>query len=160
MTREWQPGDVAMVTYRVGECIEKNVCAKTDKGWDCLAPGVGFLMHGDVYEARPLAVIDPEDAEQVERLADCWRSVGSAEVDDNPLSLIGLRLREALRQFADPKPPKPDEPTGLGAVVRDADGDLWVRRSDVHFICPKNPNEALTWAEVEAVEVLSEGWSE
>ena len=101
---------------------------------------------------RPLVVIDPEDREQVRRLLKLL-------VANKWVPGASHGLRDALREFADPKVPKPDEPLGLGAVVRDRDGDVWVRRDEVHFVCPKNLNEALTWGEVEAVEVLAEGWS-
>lgn len=167
MSREWQPGDVAMVTYRLGECTETNLCAKTDKGWDCLAPGVGFLMHGDVYEARPLVVIDPEDAKQVERLAQLVPDCGDPVNHCDPKQCLSLgcwtdRVQQALREFANPKSPKPDEPTGLGAVVRDAAGEVWVRADGGNHLpwTAGTTDGASRWSgyeRLDVVEVLSEG---
>jgi hypothetical protein len=77
---------------------------------------------GDRYpvagDYRPVVVIDPEDREQVERLCSGLLDIhwyGNADA-----------MQVALRKFANPTPPKPDEPTGLGAVVEDADGIRWV----------------------------------
>jgi hypothetical protein len=59
---------------------------------------------------------------------------------------------------AQTKPPKPAEPTGLGAVVEDAAGQQWVRIT--------NPNQTpwmrggsfpRQWRHIDAVKVLSEG---
>jgi hypothetical protein len=36
-------------------------------------------------------------------------------------------MQAALREFANPRDPKPDEPQGLGAVVQREDGIRWVR---------------------------------
>jgi hypothetical protein len=72
------------------------------------------------------AVIDPEDAEQVKRLDDLLTRF----LDGNEVPAYegteGV-MKAALREYANPKPPKPDEPTGLGAVVEDNEGTLWVR---------------------------------
>ena len=58
------------------------------------------------------------------------------------------------------KPPKPEEPTGLGAVVEDAEGQRWVRAFH-------HPHETHRWQNrlsgrrtydgIDAVRVLSEG---
>jgi hypothetical protein len=154
--REWKPGDVAMVTYRLGQCTESNVCAKTDKGWDCLAPGVGFLLHGDVIEVRPLVVIDPEDHDQVERLRSSLESMSFS------LWACGAAtcLTTALREFANPTPPKPDEPTGLGAVVEDAEGRRWLRFDANTGGWPwihDGPLDSRKYDAITAVRVLSDG---
>lgn len=57
-------------------------------------PTLGQVADSRVTEARPLVVIDPEDREQVERLWDAIMGVAG----------IG-EMQEALREFADPKPP-------------------------------------------------------
>jgi hypothetical protein len=70
-------------------------------------------------------------------------------------------------EFAVPKPPKPEEPTGLGAVVEDDRGVRWVRtepkngmtnpwQATLHVAEPDEVR-SLRWAEVVAVKVLSEG---
>src|SRR5690348_2045025 len=75
--------------------------------------------------ARPLAVIDPGDREAVRRVLKLFGQQFTAwtpELDSNV-----TKLQAALREFANPTPPKPEEPTGLGAVVEDRDGIRWVR---------------------------------
>ena len=73
-------------------------------------------------DCKPVVVIDPEDRDAVARLYDLYASAPSD---------VGLRghefLAHALREFANPKSPKPEEPTGLGAVVEAADGRRWCR---------------------------------
>ncbi|WP_418060771.1 hypothetical protein [Pimelobacter simplex] len=119
--REWQPGDVARVTYygvdqialvrprskALGERLE---FAYVSRGYD-------MVDDADISgSARPLVVIDPEDREQVERLAAAfvdvyWRSEG-------PRETAGAihAMQAALREFASPTPTKPDEPSKWGVV--------------------------------------------
>jgi hypothetical protein len=71
------------------------------------------------------------------------------------------RLQAALREFAEPTPPRPEEPTGLGAVVETAGGRFV--RSDVETSNPwRGPNGVPhEWDDItdSAVRVLSEGVS-
>jgi hypothetical protein len=85
-------------------------------------------------------------------------------------ALPGVKgVKDALCSLL-PVPPKPEEPTGLGAVVEDATGRRWVRGSD----CPSEgtsespfavwkKSDALTstgpasYNEIAVVKVLSEG---
>lgn len=153
MKRDWKPGDVAMV----------NNCTQPDEPWKvalCIAsavPGVSETrwridageVWGSVSEARPLVVIDPEDTETVDAH---WRMAGQS---------LGS-YRTALREYANPTPPKPEEPTGLGAVVEDAEGNLWVRTDRA---APWSPIRGIggdrairrLWSELDVVRVLSEG---
>jgi hypothetical protein len=128
-------------------------------GW-CALDGTDTrgLDDFEVGNIRPLVVIDPEDPDAVERLAALlWPHYDDA-------SMAHLRKSEvtadALREFANPKPPRPAEPMGLGAVVEDADGRLWVRAGHSHT----DPNwrvagsdEWTGYADVRAVKVLSVG---
>lgn len=98
----------------------------------------------------PVVVIDPENREQVTRLADLFETtLCSRPVVD--------RMRDSLRRSLI-APPKPPEPTGLGAVVEDAEGRFWV-----HTVRGNNPwtdTVQGTWrkyADLAAVRVLSEG---
>lgn len=91
MTREWQPGDV-VVAY--------DGLRWTKVGWNRWIDAEGDERHlsdnAMNKEGRPLVVIDPEDCEQVERLA--------------LLCIYGLdadAMQAALREFANPTPPKP-----------------------------------------------------
>lgn len=63
--------------------------------------------------------------------------------------------------------PRPPEPTGLGAVVRDANGTAWVRASgwatDLPWVArPLNDRipRLRKWADIPDPVVLSEGWAE
>lgn len=148
MSREWQPGDVATIPG-IGVAI---------RGLGGRWFGLAGQLRASLIGHHPLVVIDPEDAEQVERLVTLYCNqfpIARGPEDD-------LAMAEALREFADPKP---DEPTGLGAVVRDADGRSWVRTSeDVfpwHFSdrdeVGDRYTDSCTYADIDAVEVLSEG---
>lgn len=122
----------------------------------------------------PVVVISPEDREQVERLAVAYATVESARSGDEyrawenrsaeARGQITDSLSAALREFANPKPPKPDEPMGLGAVVEarcgcQAELRRFVRQGDVD---PDDPWEAHcgwhVYADLDAVRVLSPGW--
>jgi hypothetical protein len=113
--------------------------------------------------------IDPEDREQVERLAKVmddefarrgWVNQSTPDPD------VVDAIQAALREFANPTPPKPEEPTGLGAVVEDAEGSLWFRMTlenqtwagevwQEQYGC--DADRWTKWADIAAVRVLSEG---
>lgn len=168
---EWEAGDVALVTInrrKQGEQSTTDLMLRnaTNSGWDGAFETVD---DGDYYlrSVRRVVVIDPEDAEQVERLRsltlqafrDQDRTMGPL---DDPL-LIDL-LHAALREFAAPTPPKPEEPQGLGAVVEDAEGKKWVR-VDGRGSTPWTQSDAgmdgiakwCKYAGIDALRVLSEG---
>lgn len=176
MEQKWKPGDVAMVKNEYGVW---NQCIRTllaGQGW-VWRPGCADVFYLDevVQDARRLVVIDPDDREQVERLAKALHSSevgeGKAAPWENQFpSWRSDRIenaQQALREFANPTPPKPEEPTALGAVVEDAEG----RRYVVNYVfddgsvrwygpdwkrgddCYHHPN----WRDLAAVRVLSEG---
>ena len=155
--REWKPEDVALVrTFNMKDRGREPVRAlRTISGW-VGAMGVS-APDSEVEDARPLVVIDPENAEAVERLVDLYWSVRKG--DRTRISA----MQAALREFADPKPPKPEEPTGLGAVVEDADGNEWTRFTRVKHGCAwvRQTPEAtyLSYREISAVRVLSPGYT-
>ncbi|HKY57625.1 MAG TPA: hypothetical protein VJL80_06275 [Aeromicrobium sp.] len=171
----WKPGDVAMVTWddaspalkHAGKTdIRKLPSVRTESGW-AIQYALSHVGDESVLEARPLLVIDPRDREQVERLADLMWSLGLLGIgvgDGRSASAAEVTLlQKAFGEFANPKPPKPDEPKGLGAVVEDADGNKWIshRASSTH----QQPwmkhmfgnQEWSDWSDVPAVRVLSEG---
>ena len=112
-----------------------------------------------VEHGRPVVVIDPEDREQVERLIRAQDVSFDGVARENVTDADLLDMQAALREFANPTPPKPDEPTGLGAVVEDAKGTRWVRVRDGFNWRWRNDRlgEQTTYAYVDAVRVLSEG---
>lgn len=166
MTREWQPGNVAMVQAK-DKCGESLAIRSIGlgAGCPCWETATGYLLDSRVTNVRPLITIDPESREEVERLAEAWRSQTHATLGTEPMSLDAYRMQAALREFASPTPPKPEEPTGDGAVVEDANGYRWVRIAS-QGESPDSPpwrhrgHSARFWASVKAVKVLSEGVTE
>jgi hypothetical protein len=162
-TREWKPGDVAMIDHGATGQV---VAVRTDLGgWACSrrgSDGKPFHHEGDLLSARPLVVIDPEDREQVERLVQAWER----QAGESAFSTTGRYLQAALREFANPTPPRPEEPTGLGAVVEDAEGRLWFRMTienqtwagEVWQEQYGGDEERWSkWSAIDAVRILSEG---
>ena len=152
MTREWKPGTVAMLQYR----NYSPAVALFDGGAQRWTDAEGATFDGDEDDLTitPLVVIDPEDDEQIERLAALYNSAAVQSVGTEP-------LQAALREFANPTPPKPDEPTGIGAVVEavydnrfvriDRGNKAWRRVGDI------DPSATCSWEDIDAVRVLSEG---
>jgi len=159
MSREWKPGDVAISK---GHVIFRAELVTGEPRWH---DKFGVLGRDDTWpttpQIRPLVVIDPEDREQVERLTHVFyevRGLGSPALAPDRVT----NMQAALREFADPKPPKPAEPTGLGAVVEDTGGVLWVRAGKSYTdpnwrVC--GGSEWIRYADIPAVRVLSEGVS-
>ncbi len=103
------------------------------------------------FHGKRLIVLDAEDREQVERLYDLFSDTDH----ESPVDGMQAALRSLLT------PPKPEEPTGLGAVVVDEGGHVWVRVHETYgdFLWRMEvPNTcAAKWADINAVRVLSEG---
>lgn len=113
MSRDWKPGDVA-VAGTASEFVGMN-----DNGhWLWVLTGLVCIAQPP-RNLRPVAAIDPADREQIDRLRDLLPIDWNLYQPDDPD--LGQEasdaIQAALREFADPKPPKPDEPLGLGAVV-------------------------------------------
>jgi len=112
----------------------------------------------DFYGIR-LLVLDPEvDAE---RFAAAYAnetpgSVNWGRREKADRERVIHDVRHALRSLT--KPPKPEEPTGLGAVVEDEDGTAWHRTRAGRWITEEDDVLASgDWSHVRAVKVLSEG---
>jgi hypothetical protein len=161
MTDNFKPGDVAMVQCSDGQYRR---AAYFEPTFDQPTWVFSDNSRRRVSESttRPLVVIDPEDRKQVERLyALMWRDE-RGEVPptaDDPIYAEDVQdLTAALREFATPTPPKPDEPQGLGAVVEDAEGERWVRsHPDINPWTRPHLSGAYPFAKIAAVRVLSEG---
>lgn len=161
---EWKPGDVAMVMCSDG--VERLAMADQINGLvDVWRFTHGAFRRVSISEARRLAVIDPEDRKQVERFRDLlptdWCLSGDP-LDPMTADESADQIAAAFRKFANPKPAKPAEPLGLGAVVEDAAGFRWVRLSDDNWrtgigIAAITSN---SWDRINAVRVLSEGVTE
>jgi hypothetical protein len=163
---DWKPGDVAMVTlsegHPLGTVTLRGLRADDYDGepiWRL--PRTGYRAGGmGVESARPLVVLDPESDEDVERLADAFANHG--DVHARVRETLLESARDTLRALA--RPPKPAEPTGLGAVV-EQDGLRWVRADtdDLPWRVVAGPETSAfrNWDQFRpTVRVLSEGWSE
>lgn len=109
------------------------------------------------FGCRVVVVIDPEDPEQVKRFDDLLDRF--LETDEVPAheGTEGV-LQAALREFANPTPTKPKEPTGLGAVVEDVEGKWWSRVGGTSTHRWHHGIEGVQeWRHIDAVRVLNPG---
>ena len=172
--REWRPGDVALRIdgndrslamyarrcnfHATGGAHWHTVHANGLGDWDTEHEGVQWV---------PLVVIDPESEDDRDRL--CKALVEAMyEAGDRSSASQGVHpatMAVALREFAAPTPPKPDEPLGLGAVVRDDNGRVYVRAAndDIPWVDIKADAFWSKWADLAVSspdQILSAGWSE
>ena len=163
MTREWKPGDAAVVKCDDLVCpmLEHKALLGKSGRWYLLEIGEYWEEHG-AEPVRPLVVIDPEDREQVERLTQTYlRDYDGVDT----VAQVGEvdSMQAALRSLV--APPKPEEPTGRYAVVEDSEGIEWCRiDSVIGAFCWQRlgqPGRAETsyakWSGINAVRVLSKG---
>lgn len=143
-----QRGDIALVTSHRGT---SHVAIRTALGWEA---GTDYFADNDgVRAVHPLAVIDSENNEQVERLRRLLRARGIGPCDPK---VDGQGVRNALREFC--APPKPEQPTGLGAVIEDVHGCTWVLYTHPDNTAPwTDGSTSVEWSEIAAVKVRSEG---
>lgn len=176
MSAEWKAGDVAMVTFdnatgdesaRGIRRIEHKiamVAAYSDDLWFIFG-ATARIRVAYAMEARHFVVIDPEDREQVARLASafCGERWSHAMDGDECDPLTRAAMQVALREYANPVAP---EPLGVGAVVEDGAGNLWTRIGG--SVPDREPrmwrhrgHTARSWDELRrsVVRVLSEGIS-
>jgi hypothetical protein len=162
--REWKPGDVALVdgcvalVWREEGGDSRPSFVYTDRDGDSCS------VWANSNDARTLVVIDPEDREQVERVLIAmteWagRVPYSDMREDGDLTQLDA-AQAALRSLIEP--PRPEEPTGLGAVVEDADGATYTRldgdfapwyKTGVHY----SDRPWRYFKDLTVVRVLSEG---
>lgn len=156
--REWQFGDVAMIEVH----DNRHVGIFVGGGWR-YADDMRVSDDSAIATVRPLVVIDPEDRQQLERLADAFTEAEDSRTITASQHRVDA-MRDALCSLINP--PKPPEPTGLGAVVEDADGVLWVRVSSGWFRACTGGNSRGRYRRytgvdsddpIAAVRVLSEG---
>lgn len=162
MTREWKPGQVAMVTDKDGRS-GRGIC-NVKGGWDFTPEGADLSAYAAaswVTEVRPLITVDPESRVDFERIADMYDPTGLDECWGGR-DLFISDLQEAFRRLVREMdtPPKPDEPKAFASVVVDSDGDQWVRidrNKNMPWVCHNGTKGAEPWSAVDAVEVIREG---
>lgn len=153
--REWKPGDVVADDTGVFFIIEvtaNSLSAWTDGSSAIDADGNGRRVDS-LKNPRPLVVIDPEDHEQVRNVLETFGhqyTHWTPELDHNV-----TKFQAALRSLT--APPKPDEPTGLGAVVEDATGEHWIRAARIKHGWHRPMGTWAAYVDISAVKVLSQG---
>lgn len=157
MSTTFEPGTVAVATVRgvpnvrvmagYGTAEPRLRWVTTD---DRLvdAEDEGWWFSYQVTDVSPLVVLDLSGGRDLRYTV--------ADLRDAAKRTRNTRLAEIADQIeGQTRPPKPAEPTGLGAVVEDADGERWVRRHSGSFLNPGNfPRD---YADINAVRVLSPG---
>lgn len=166
MSHNWKPGDVALVT--MGDGAERIAMRDCDgSGWGL----VGAPNHSrglTVVSARPLVVIDPVsitgpdetlDADPASEIAKCLRRLAESDHQGTYRRRVAERLAARFEQSS-----KPNEPTGLGAIVEDTNGELWIRDKTTttykHWkrAAGQDKSRRYPWAEVAAVRIVRQGW--
>ena len=157
---EYEPGTVATATVRG---VPNVRIVRGDGHWAVAAniddSFIDRHSAGLVTDVRPLVVLDPEDIDTTpqETIPYLIRALRASDSDG-----YGPTLRMLADQIeAQTRPPKPEEPTGLGAVVEDTEGERWVRLdSDMYPWFAQGSRDFSAWEHIDAVRVLSEGVSD
>jgi len=153
----WAPGTVAVATVQ-GVPNVRVFKLSEDEWAHVVSLGAGIFpeISGDplVTDVRPLVVLDPEDRDQMVALHETLSGAVGLTWHGWPELLRAVLTRYAEAQT---KPPKPPEPRGRFAVVRDQNDSLWVRLNQTHWYSEVSPNNNQTYGEIDAVEVVREG---
>lgn len=173
MSREWKPGDVVVGTVNGRDGVrlvagwsrfdpQLRWCEMSPRWGDGLDDECWY-MPNQVSNLRPLAAIDPEDSRSL--AVEIAQRVGFAlnVMPGRDISAGIEAVQAALREIASATPTV-SEPPGIGAVVEDQDGNLYVRfRPDGGVakwaIVTPDADRAISylWSQIPAVRVLSEG---
>lgn len=161
MNDNWNPGAVALVSTP-GLSERRATWATTCPREAHPATPHWHIADRDTYlpafahglRVRPLAVIDSENREQVERLArashDAIHRPGSFDSKD-PLSrgVLTDLMQAALREFASPTPTEPSDPK---ARVSDRRDNIWRLLADGDWVCVCGPDigEYIAWSRLAA----------
>ena len=129
---------------------------------DGMAISAGFTAsRKEVTDARPLVVLDPQDSRGVaiELAQAVCSAVGVMAGRD-----ISAGIKAAQDVIARLAADEPDQPSGLGAVVRLASGHHAVRTCtcggpDWRIDQAMDDATSRHWGSLDVVEVLHEGWS-
>jgi hypothetical protein len=140
MTREWKPGDVASVGGMHALYTDGNIGPEFHFA-------DGSVCRAEIVPAiRPLVVIDPEDAEAVERLLKSYHAQYPMDWPGDTDATHARNLAAALREFANPTPAT--EPTDPRARVEDRRENIWRLLADGDWVCTSGPDigEYIAWA--------------
>lgn len=152
----WKPFDVAMVECSDGKWRRAFYDPAGRPSW-VFANGLRRFV--DDSAARPVVVIDPEDREQVAALLSHYHSwKWTAEIAEASIT----DMQTSLRESANPKP-RIEEPTGLGAVVEDEYGDLWIRDKTTTTVAHwkrargEDGGRRYRWSDLDVARVIQPG---
>ncbi len=158
VSAEYEPGTVAVATVR-GE-PNVRVMRRDDRIWMAPTTISGANVHHDheVTDVRPLVVLDLDETDR-EVLPKWLRR--NADLDGLARD-VARQVEEQVTAQDRARYPKPEEPSGLGAVVKDRAGTRWVRRCTCHLDpardwSPCGEDRLHRYDEIDAVEVLSKG---
>lgn len=167
MSRDWKAGDViadedGSVFFIVEVTANTRAAEHTAPGSSAVgADGNGWRV-GSIEGARRLVVLDPENAEDMFRLACLMRKAMYPNADGVN---IQASLTHALRELANPTP-RIAEPTGVHAVVLDSNDNRWCHvgegvwrslTSTGPYVVEKHWHDLSTPLAATAVSVLFEG---
>jgi hypothetical protein len=160
----YEPGAVASVTYETADMLSPETLRgiRWSYGWHVVDATGGYETINDRYvtDVRPLVVIDPEDREGVEQLA--HTIVATEHRGCGSMTCYRDTVQAALRSLLAPL--KPDEPLGLGAVVEDAEGRVFVKWSHKHREDRNWKHEGMGgdyrhWSDIDVTHIHSHGWT-
>ena len=158
----YEPGTVAVATVRGVpnvRVMRTDNHAATGAEWFSgdLIDDYRYHNARHLTNVHPLVVIDPDTVPDLRGYLP--EMSGDYDGDDHRLVAVIDQIEAQTR------PPKPAEPTGLGAVVEDAEGRRfirygaslapWIGCADNEGIDPDRPYRY--WSGIDAVRVLSEG---
>jgi hypothetical protein len=168
---QWKPGDVGVAATGERFIVDSEGRCFWPGSEDARTVGVSGRP---APQDRPLVVIDPEDRPRVDQFTDILAAAG---VEVGPVEVARYttptdsrihyrqafedKVQQALRSLI--APPRPEEPMGLGAVVEDADGVLWVQTGhDVTNPWSHGSNgghlQPRAYDKIDGPKVLFEGW--
>jgi len=167
VSREWKPGDVALV--RLSTRAKEEFAIFDGDVWTVRRG----LTAEPVDEPRPLVVIDlseqpastdPAGRTEAHHLIDMLRETAENFFVPDAAALA-RKVADQIEEQVGARVTKPAEPMGLGAVVEDAIGDLWFRMAIKNHtwageVWQRQHNSGdrwSTWDTIAAVRVLSEG---
>lgn len=123
---EYEAGAVALVKRSNGEW-DRAVYSASGFSAPLWRFGDGAIKSANAAEVRPLVTIDPNSAEDRERLREALFRNG---YEFSRGAAVVASIRQALIEYLIPPVPPMDEPMNLFSVVMDEDGKKWVRMFD------------------------------
>lgn len=159
----YKPGTVAVATVRgvPNVRVMRRELSDSPYEWQSARSIAAMFAHHDreVTDVRPLVVLDLDDPAKYVRALHATFPEASADWDDDDAR--NLKIADQIE--AQTRPPKPAEPTGLGAVVEDAEGGHWVylakTRASTRCWRKYGVDRWAGYEDINAVRVLSEGVS-